>query len=161
MEDKTNSKPNNNGRMNGAKQHTPSITRKLEQMALFFLKITENSPKIPMIEKYLVRLADELMDCLVGSQLAYSTKDIPERYDCLQTVKGHLCFVSSIVHILFEWSKTNKQKVHLLTPSQYADYLKDIGEVDLQLDKWIQKTKGDLKEGRQDVPGQFVDRLSR
>ena len=111
-----------------------------------------------MVEKYLVRLADELMDCLVGSQLAYSTVDVHERYDCLHTVKGHLCFVTSIVRVLFEWSKTNKQKVHLITPTQYADYLQEIGEVDMQLEKWISKTKGDLNKTNPDPEDFSIDR---
>jgi len=147
-----NNKVNNNGR-HLQKPHTPSITRKLENISLFFLKVTENSPKIPMIEKYLARLTDELLDCLVGSQLAYSTQNIKERLDCLISIKGHLCFVSSIIRILFEWSKTNKQKVHLLTPSQYADYLKDFGEIDVQLERWINKTKSDvIKEEYHEEP---------
>lgn len=120
---------------------TPALTRKIETLIVFFLGITENSPKMVGIDKLLGKLFDELIECETASILAYSVLDSTDKIKLLQNLSERLIVIGSITKCIFEWSSQNKQGIHLMSENKHSEYLTLFCEIVTQNDRWIASIK--------------------
>lgn len=120
------------------KRKNPSIYRKLEIFISEITKHIDNVPGKPMLQAYVSRLSNELIDCLATTKYAYTTQDVSLRYSLLRDMEVHLDLCSSIIDILFEYASNTTSR--FMTPDQHSKYLLNLDDIERQRKSWADST---------------------
>lgn len=117
---------------------TTAIYRKLENLILNLVKTTRNIPNVPMVNKVVERLTNELLDCSSVVEYAYVTQSYDERFEYLSEMKVHLTLIRTCIKLLFEFSSFDKSR--FMTPEHHAEYLTLLDNIETQRERWAEST---------------------
>ena len=120
------------------KKKESAIYRKIETLTISLISRTRNLPNVPMIKEVCRKLTSELIDCGAAVCYAYSTLSYDVRYGYLEEMGVHLTLIKTCVRVLFEYASSSKS--NFMTPTQIAEYLMMLDDIEMQRDRWMVST---------------------
>lgn len=117
-----------------------SLYRDLENLALWFIPVSNRIPNQFGLRVNAERIINEINNAITVCALALQEADIKTRLELINTLVVHLTTVKSVIKVLVEWSMRGTPTARIISTGQRAEFYTLMTKIGAQLAGWKKST---------------------